>query len=158
VARSLARAFGTFGRLRAATEDELQQIDGVGEVMAQQIRGFFTEPHNVEVLDALLQRVQPQAVELPNEAAAAVLAGLTFVFTGTLEQMTRPDAEALVQSLGGRASGSVSKKTSYVVAGDEAGSKLTRANQLGVPVLSEQQFLDLLTARGAPQPAAGANS
>lgn len=149
VARSLARAFGTFERLRAATEAELQQVDGVGEVMAQQIRGFFTEAHNVEVLDALLQRVSPRPAQQPATGGTAALDGLIFVFTGTLERMTRPDAEALVQSLGGRASGSVSKKTSYVVAGAEAGSKLTRATQLGVPVLTEQQFQELLVERGA---------
>ena len=148
VARLLANSYGSIGRLRVATVEDLQNIDGIGAVMAEQIYGFFNEPHNMEVLDELLARVTPQEVEVDDSEAAAALAGLAFVFTGSLERMTRQDAEALVRSLGAKASGSVSKKTSYLVAGDNAGSKLTRAEELGVTVLSEDEFVDLLAERG----------
>lgn len=148
VARLLANSYGSIGRLRVATVEDLQNIDGIGAVMAEQIHGFFNEPHNMEVLDELLARVTPQEVEVDDSEAAAALAGLAFVFTGSLERMTRQDAEALVRSLGAKASGSVSKKTSYLVAGDNAGSKLTRAEELGVTVLSEDEFVDLLAERG----------
>lgn len=148
VARSLATAFGSIHRLRGASALDLQGIDGIGQVMAEQIFGFFNEPHNVEVLDALLARVTPEVLQVDISPAATLLEGLTFVFTGSLEQMTREGAEALVQSLGARASGSVSKKTSYVVAGESAGSKLIKAEQLGVPVLSEGEFIVFLAERG----------
>ncbi len=148
VARSLAAAFGSVHRLRSATVEELQGVDGIGQVMAEQIHGFFNEPHNVEVLNALLARVAPEEVEVNTSPTATLLEGLSFVFTGSLERLTRQDAEALVQSLGGKASGSVSKKTSYLVAGESAGSKLTRAEELGVPVLSENEFITFLAEHG----------
>lgn len=148
VARSLAAAFGSVHRLRSATVEELQGVDGIGQVMAEQIHGFFNEPHNVEVLNALLARVAPEEVEVNTSPTATLLEGLSFVFTGSLERLTRQDAEALVQSLGGKASGSVSKKTSYLVAGESAGSKLTRAEELGVPVLSEKEFITFLAEHG----------
>lgn len=154
VARTLAAEFGSFGRLREATVEELMAVDGIGEVMAVQIHGFFNEPHNAEVIDALLTRVTPQEVERAAPGAPSVFDGLTFVFTGSLERMTRQEAEALVQRLGGRASGSVSRKTAYLVAGGSAGSKLTRAEELGVPVLSEEEFLALLDENGVAAEAA----
>ncbi|MFA5594060.1 MAG: NAD-dependent DNA ligase LigA, partial [Trueperaceae bacterium] len=158
VARLLANTYGSIERLRATTVEELQNIDGIGAVMAEQIHGFFNEPHNTEVLDELLARVTPQTVEVDASPAGQALEGLAFVFTGSLERMTRQDAEALVQSLGAKASGSVSKKTSHLVAGANAGSKLTRAEELGVTVLSEDEFIALLAERGvsgAAQQAAG---
>ncbi|MFA5550822.1 MAG: NAD-dependent DNA ligase LigA [Trueperaceae bacterium] len=148
VARLLAREYGSVQRLRATTVEELQNIDGVGQVMAEQIHGFLNEPHNVEVLDQLLVRVTPQEESVAEGPTTTVLEGLSFVFTGSLERMTRQDAESLVQGLGGKASGSVSKKTSYLVAGTSAGSKLDRALELGVTVLSEDEFLQMLTERG----------
>lgn len=146
VARTLAGAYGSVDRLRRTSVDELQAIDGIGAVMAEQIHGFFNEPHTVQVLNELLARVSPQEEAL-NDGGTA-LTGLAFVFTGSLQRMTRQDAEALVQGLGARASGSVSKKTSYLVAGENAGSKLARAEELGVQVLSEDQFITLLEERG----------
>ncbi len=148
VSRTLARAFGSFERLRNASPDELQQVEGVGQIMAEQIHGFFTEPHNAEVLGALLRHVTPQEEAVEESQQGGALDGLTFVFTGTLERITRPEAEALVQRLGAKASGSVSKKTSFVVAGESAGSKLTKAEQLGVPVLTEDDFFALLSEHG----------
>lgn len=148
VARVLASAFGSFGRLRQATVEELQTIDGIGAVMAEQIHGFFNEPHNMEVLEELLKRVSPQEEAVADTPGADLLEGLTFVFTGSLQRFTRQHAEALVQGLGAKASGSVSKKTSYLVAGENAGSKLTRAEELGVSVLTEDEFLELLAKRG----------
>ena len=155
VARLLANAYGSIERLRATTVEELQNIDGIGAIMAEQIHGFFNEPHNTEVLDELLARVTPQQVEIDESPTANALDGLAFVFTGTLERMTRQDAEALVQRLGAKASGSVSKKTSHLVAGENAGSKLTRAQELGVNVLTEDEFLALLTERGVSSGIAG---
>jgi len=150
VARQLARHFGTFERLRDATPESLMQVEGIGEVMAHAIHDFFREEHTRQVLDDLVgKHVRP----LPEEAAAAPsggasLAGLTFVFTGSLTRFTRERAEELVQRLGARASGSVSKKTSYVVAGESAGSKLAKARELGIDVLDEEGFLAFLGERG----------
>lgn len=150
VARQLARHFGTFERLRDATPESLMQVEGIGEVMAHAIHDFFREEHTRQVLDDLVgKHVRP----LPEEATAAPsgdasLAGLTFVFTGSLTRFTRERAEELVQRLGARASGSVSKKTSYVVAGESAGSKLAKARELGIDVLDEEGFLAFLGERG----------
>lgn len=150
VARTLARRFGTFERIRAASAPELDAVDGIGEVMAGHIHAFFNEPHTAHVLDDLLDgRVSPLPEETGEPVGEQPFAGLTFVFTGAMEGFTREAAEALVQSLGAKASGSVSKKTSYVVAGESAGSKLTKAQDLGVTVLDESEFLALLAAHGA---------
>ncbi len=151
VARTLARHFGTFDRLRAASSEELVLVDGVGEVMAEQINHFFHEPHNVAVLDALLDgRMEPQTAAAAAPTGAGALSGLAFVFTGSLSKLTREQAEQLVQSEGARAASSVSKKTSYVVAGESAGGKLTKAEQLGLKILTEDEFLALLQERGVP--------
>jgi len=143
-ARDLARHFRSVGALVAATEDELLAIEGVGEKTARGIRAFFNEPANRILVDELRDLgVEPTA---PAQAAAggSALAGKTFVLTGTLETMTRDEAAAKIEAAGGKVSGSVSKKTSYVVAGAEAGSKLEKAQKLGVTVLGEQEFLALL--------------
>ncbi|MBE2215842.1 MAG: NAD-dependent DNA ligase LigA [Opitutaceae bacterium] len=141
-AKDLARHFRGMNALVAASEDDLLAIEGVGEKTARAIRAFFNEPANRILVDELRDLgVEPTA---PAHAAAAVLAGKAFVLTGTLETMTREDATARIEAAGGKVSGSVSKKTSYVVAGVEAGSKLEKAQKLGVPVLTEQEFLTLL--------------
>ena len=141
-AKDLARHFRGMNALVAASEDDLLAIEGVGEKTARAIRAFFNEPANRILVDELRDLgVEPTA---PAHAAAAVLAGKAFVLTGTLETMTREDATARIEAAGGKVSGSVSKKTSYVVAGAEAGSKLEKAQKLGVPVLTEQEFLTLL--------------
>jgi DNA ligase (NAD+) len=154
VARDLARHFGTIDRIRQADVATLTEVDGIGEVMARQIHDFFAEPRTTGVLDALLDgRVRPrQAVA---KAGAEALEGLTFVFTGSLERFSRSGAQDLVARHGAKATGSVSSQTSYLVAGEGGGSKLERARQAGVPVLSEQQFLDLLAERGIEPVAEG---
>jgi DNA ligase (NAD+) len=146
VARDLASHFGTLAALRQATAEGLQEVSGIGPKMAEQIAGFLTDRRNREVIDALLARVQLS--EGTARPAGGPLTGLTFVFTGGMEALSRPDAERLVASLGGRAATSVSKKTSYVVAGADAGSKLAKAEQLGVAVLDEAKFLRLLRSHG----------
>ena len=143
-AKDLARHFRSVNALLAATEDELLAIEGVGEKTARAIRAFFNEPANRILIDELRDLgVEPTAPAQPAGGAAS-LAGKTLVLTGTLETMTREDATARIEAAGGKVSGSVSKKTSYVVAGSEAGSKLEKAQKLGVPVLTEQAFLALL--------------
>ncbi|MDF1524317.1 MAG: helix-hairpin-helix domain-containing protein, partial [Trueperaceae bacterium] len=148
VARTLAERFGDVEALRAAGPATLAAVHGIGDVMAEAIAGFFAEPRNARVVDALLDgRVRVAAYEVVAPASDA-LAGATLVFTGALERFTRGDAEALVAELGGKASGSVSKKTALVVAGADAGSKLEKAVALGVEVVDEEGFLAFLAARG----------
>jgi DNA ligase (NAD+) len=136
----LAGHFGTLERLRAATEEQLVAVEGIGPNMAGEIHRFF-EGQGGELIQHLLDAgVTPQEAELP---ADGPLTGKTFVFTGTLSRVTRPDAERLVKELGGRAAGSVSSKTDYLVAGESAGSKLEKAQRLKVQVLTEDEFLQL---------------
>ena len=137
----LAGHFGALDRLRSATVEALLEVEGVGPNMAREIRLFF-DGHGGELIDHLLASgVRPQEAEAPAEGP---LTGKTFVFTGTMTRMTRPQAEELVRSLGGRAAGTVSSKTDYVVAGEAAGSKLDKAQRLKVPVLTEDGFLELI--------------
>jgi DNA ligase (NAD+) len=137
----LAADFGSIETLRNATEEHLMKVEGVGPNMAREVHMYF-KGHGGKLVDKLLaQGVEPQAVEAPGEGP---LTGKTFVFTGTMETMSRPDAEALVRKLGGKAGSSVSSKTDYVVAGPGAGSKLEKAQKLKVSVLDEEQFLALV--------------
>jgi DNA ligase (NAD+) len=137
----LAVEFGTIERLRSATDEQLLKVEGVGPNMAREVRLYF-EGKGGELVGRLLDAgVAPQAVEAPGEGP---FTGKTFVFTGTLETMSRPDAEALVRRLGGKAGSSVSSKTDYVVAGPAAGSKLERAQKLKLAILDEEQFLALV--------------
>jgi DNA ligase (NAD+) len=143
-ARRLARHFGDFGALRAAalTEEgaaEIDTIDGVGPVVAEALVDFFREPHNETALDALLAEV----TTVPMEAVATdhPLAGKTVVFTGSLERMTRDEAKAMAERLGAKVSGSISAKTDLLVAGPGAGSKLTKARDLGVETVDEEEWL-----------------
>jgi DNA ligase (NAD+) len=137
----LAAEFGGLEKLRGATEDDLQRVEGVGPNMAREVHLYF-RGHGGQLVDKLLAAgVDPQAVEAPGEGP---LTGKTFVFTGTLETMSRPDAEALVRRLGGKAASGVSSKIDYVVAGPGAGSKLEKAQKLKLAILDEEQFLALL--------------
>jgi DNA ligase (NAD+) len=143
VARDLARAFGTMEALRAADEETLVRVDGVGPIMAGRIVEFFAEPHNAANLDRLLSYMRElRAPERPAEGGP--LEGKTFVFTGGLDAMSRSDAKKRVEALGAKATGSVSKKTDYVVAGEDPGSKLGKAESLGLTVLDEKGFLEML--------------
>jgi len=140
-AEMLAAEFGSIERLRDAPEEDLMRVEGVGPNMAHEVRRYF-EGHGGELVGRILAAgVQPQAAEAVGDGP---LTGKTFVFTGTLEAMERPDAEALVRRLGGKAAGSVSAKTSYVVAGPGAGSKLEKAQRLKVAILDEAEFLKLV--------------
>ena len=152
VARSLAGEFGSLVELMAADEERIAAVEGVGPKIAHGVREFFSVEENLAVVERLLEA----GVVLEEERGEQVpqtLAGLTFVLTGTLERHKRDDAKAALQAFGAKVSGSVSKKTSYVIAGAAAGSKLTKAQQLGVPVLDEDA-LEQILATGAV-PAAG---
>lgn len=148
VARTLAERFGTIAALRSADAATLASVRGIGETMAAAIRGFFDDARNAAVVDRLLDgriEIAPFEVVAP---ASDILAGQTIVFTGALEGFTRGAAEALVARLGGRTAGSVSQRTTLVVAGRDAGSKRDRATALGVPVVDEPGFLAVLAERG----------
>ena len=146
VALDLARHFGSIDKLRAADEEALQAVPGVGPRMAAQVVAFFAEPKNAQVIDRLLDgRVKLARVAGP---ATQALAGLKFVFTGGMPTLSRAQGKELVEGNGGRVAGSVSKATDYVVAGEDAGSKLDEAQRLKVPVLDEAGFLALLRDRG----------
>jgi len=142
-ARDLARSFMGVEPLMQASEEDLLAVPDVGPVVAGSIRRFFEQSHNREVIAELLAAgVAPEPPE--RLEGQADLAGLTFVLTGTMPNWTREQASQAIMAAGGKVSGSVSKKTSYVVAGEEAGSKLTKAQSLGVPVLDEAGLRDLL--------------
>ncbi|HKV88195.1 MAG TPA: NAD-dependent DNA ligase LigA [Candidatus Dormibacteraeota bacterium] len=140
-AQLLAGDFGSIERLRDASEEELIRVEGVGPNMAHEVHSYFHGPGGELVRKVIAAGVEPQEAEAP---ADGPFTGKTFVFTGTLEKMSRPDAEALVRRLGGKAVGSVSAKTDYVVAGPGAGSKLERAQKLKLEILDEEAFLKLL--------------
>lgn len=138
-AKDLASAFGSFDRVRSASFEELISIPDVGEVVANSIIDFFSDEHIISQVDRLLENgVNPRDAE--KKRTNSFVTGKTFVVTGTLERMGRKQIEDLIVSLGGKAAGSVSKKTDYVLAGESAGSKLDKAKELGIPVLSEEEF------------------
>lgn len=141
-ATALARRFGTLTALAEASYDDLCAVPDVGDVTASGIVEFFSSEENRELIGRLVEAGVSTAAEKKQTGDA--LSGLTFVLTGTLPNMTRDEASSLIAEAGGRVSGSVSKKTSYVVAGSEAGSKLTKAEALGVPVINEEGLLALL--------------
>lgn len=140
-ARDLANTFRTLDAVRNASEEALNAIDDIGDVVAKDVYDFFRDPRIGAQIDLLLEHgVQPQEVEAV-EQGDLPLAGMTVVITGTLSTLSRRDAEALVERNGGKAAGSVSKKTSFVVVGESAGSKADKAQALGIPMLSEAEFL-----------------
>ncbi|MGZ8253424.1 MAG: NAD-dependent DNA ligase LigA, partial [Burkholderiaceae bacterium] len=143
-ARDLARHFGALDPLMDATEAELLEVPDVGPVVASSVARFFAEPHNREVIAQLRAAGVRWQEGPPRRAAVGHLAGKTFVLTGTLPHWTRDEAKSRVEAAGGKVSGSVSAKTDYVVAGDEAGSKLDKARTLGVAVIDEQELKRLL--------------
>lgn len=141
-AKDLARRFGTIEALRSATVEQLTEVPDVGEIVARSIVEFFADPSIAIQVDRLLAHgVKPRPEEVQQDSP---ISGKTIVVTGTLEKLDRRQAEALIESLGGKAAGSVSKKTDYVLAGESAGSKLTKARELGVRVLNEQEFFELI--------------
>ncbi len=147
-ARNLAQFFRGLEALRTADEETLQEVPDVGPIVAEKIAHFFQQDINNQVIDHLLK----SGIQWEEETQASdpeALKGETYVLTGTLSSLTRNEAKARLQSLGARVSGSVSAKTSCVVAGDAAGSKLTKAQSLGVPVMDEDELIELLEKHGA---------
>lgn len=146
-AKTLAKHFGSLEAVMSASTESLTEVQDVGGIVAESIHRFFRQPVNLETIAALMAAgVTPQNPAVATNPAASNdnVAGKTFVLTGTLPSLTREDASAMIEAAGGKVSGSVSKKTNYVVAGAEAGSKLEKANALGVTVLDEAQFRALL--------------
>ncbi|GES48259.1 DNA ligase [Rhizobium sp. NBRC 114257] len=152
-AKLLARSYGTYEAFETAMKEaaplagdawnDLNNIEGIGEVVARAIVEFYKEPRNTQVIAKLLEEVQPQEAEQPVTSGSPV-AGKTVVFTGSLEKFTRDEAKAKAESLGAKVSGSVSKKTDIVVAGPGAGSKLDKAREFNVQVMTEDEWLDLI--------------
>jgi len=141
-AKTLANHFGDLSLLMNATDSQLTEIHEIGPEVAKSIHGFFQDPENRLEVSELLEFVKPLAPK--RGAGMGALAGKTFVLTGTFPTLSRTDATRLIEEQGGKVSGSVSKKTHYVVAGEEAGSKLTKARELSVPILDEAALLKLL--------------
>jgi DNA ligase (NAD+) len=142
-AQFLAEAFGDLDVIAGASEDELQKAGEVGPKVAQSIRRFFDEQRNRDLVERLREAGLPFTYQAPRRAGGP-LAGQTFVLTGTLPSLSREDAKSRIESAGGKVAGSVSRKTNYVVAGEEAGSKLDKARSLGVQVIDEVALLQLL--------------
>jgi len=140
-AKLLAKEFGTIDALKTAKYDALIKIREVGPEVAKSILAFFAEERNLKLIDKLIKGGITYEAEKANKGGP--LEGKTFVFTGVLKGFTRDEAESLVESKGGRPTSSVSKKTDYVVAGEEAGSKLDKARELGVKVITEEEFVYL---------------
>ena len=141
-AQILADTFGDLDKIAAADVEALQQAEEVGPKVAALIRGFFDEPRNRELVERL--RAQGLVFTHMRTVKSGTLAGKTFVLTGTLPTLTREEAKARIEAAGGKVAGSVSKKTHYVVAGEDAGSKLKKAQTLGVEILNEAALLDML--------------
>jgi DNA ligase (NAD+) len=140
-AAALASRFGSLEKCFDATKEELCAIEDFGEITAKCVIDYFSHEANLELCRRLINA--GLLTEATSKALDDSLAGLTFVLTGTLPTMGRSEASALIKERGGKTAGSVSKKTSYVVAGEEAGSKLTKANELGIPVIDEAALLKM---------------
>lgn len=139
----LAEAFGSLDAIANATVEKLQEAEEVGPKVAESIYRFFREPHNRE----LVERLRVAGLQFTHQikrVRTGPLQGLVFVITGTLPHLSRDDAKALIETAGGKVSGSVSSKTSYLVAGEDPGSKLDKARELGIPIIHEEQLLDLI--------------
>ena len=150
---ALAAAFPSMELLRQASEDDLAAVDGIGAIVARSIHTFLRVPDNAAVIERLERHGVSMESQVPADLGEQTLEGLTFVLTGTLEQsgMSRDEAGARLKAMGAKVSGSVSKKTSFVIAVVKAGSKRTKAESLGVPVLEEEDFLRILETGQAPQ-------
>jgi DNA ligase (NAD+) len=149
-AKTLARHFGALDPLMAADEEALRQVPDIGPIVAARIAHFFAQPHNREVIAALRANGVRWPEGPPQRSADGPLAGKTVVLTGGLGSMSRDEAGARLEALGAKVSGSVSKKTSFVVAGEAAGSKLAKAQELGIETWDEAALLAFLGEHGAP--------
>ena len=150
VAELLTQEFGSIQALATAPVEKIAEIPGIGPKIAESVHEFFSIPENVAVIERLRQAGVMLEEEKPENELPQTLAGLTFVLTGTLEHFTRDEAGAQLKAMGAKVSGSVSKKTSFVVAGEAAGSKLTKAESLGVPVLDEAALQQILETGQVP--------
>ena len=149
-ARTLARAFGSVDAIRRASVEALEAVPEVGPVVARSVRSFFDETRNAALVDRLAAAgVGTQVLDVEASAAPGLLAGRTYVLTGTLDTMSREDAKAALESLGAKVAGSVSRKTHGVIVGRDAGSKADKARELGIPLLDEAQFLALIMKSSA---------
>lgn len=145
-AQLLAQRFGEMDGVMSATAEEIAGIEGYGEIMAQSVVDFFALEQNRRLIERLKELgLNMRCDTVP---AAGTLSGKTFVLTGTLPTLSRSEAKAMIEAVGGKVSGSVSKKTGYVVAGEEAGSKLTKANELGIPVIGEDELRAMIEKGG----------
>ena len=142
-AQLLAQRFGEMDGVMSATAEEIAGIEGYGEIMAQSVVDFFALEQNRR----LIERLKELGLNMRCDTVPA-LSGKTFVLTGTLPTLSRSEAKAMIEAVGGKVSGSVSKKTGYVVAGEEAGSKLTKANELGIPVIGEDELRAMIEKGG----------
>lgn len=133
-----AKAFGSFEKFREGTKEDFLHVEGVGEVMAESVEAFFSDPKNRKRIDRLMEWIKP---EYAAPAEKGPLTGTSWVFTGSLSSMSRDEAKEKVRNLGGDISESVSKKTSFVVVGEDPGSKAEKAEKLGVTILDEEGFL-----------------
>jgi DNA ligase (NAD+) len=150
VASVLAQHFTSMKQLQAAKVEQFAEIHEIGDTIAQSVYGFLNSEHGRQAIEQLRAvGVTMESATRDEPVGQKPLAGKTLVVTGTLSRYTRDEIHALVESNGGRAASSVSKKTDYVVAGENAGSKLDKARQLGIPVISEEDFEQLLTRGGS---------
>jgi DNA ligase (NAD+) len=145
-AKILARHFGTFEKLQKASLEEIRSTPGVGDVMGESVYDFFRNPDNIQLIEKLLKmgvspRKEPLTSAVAQTAVSAFFAGKTFVLTGTLSSMERNAAKEEIEKRGGKTTDNVSKKTDYVIAGENAGSKYDKAKTLGVTILDEKTFL-----------------
>ncbi|MEZ4525935.1 MAG: NAD-dependent DNA ligase LigA [Desulfobacterales bacterium] len=145
IAGILADRFQTLEKIMSVSAEELESVEGIGKEIAQSIRHFFDQPENREII----QRMLDSGVEIQTKSGEPVqkkegIAGKTFVLTGTLESMSRDQAKKMIEAAGGKVAGSVSKKTDYVLAGENAGSKLDKARELGIAILDEQAFMKMM--------------
>ena len=138
----LAQQFGDIDSIISAGRQDIAAIDGFGDIMAESAVQFFSMPQTLDLIDRL-KAAGVNMKSLTERKAEAKFAGLTFVLTGTLPTLSRSEATKIIEDLGGKASSSVSKKTSYVVAGEEAGSKLKKAQDLGIPIISQDDLLKM---------------
>lgn len=144
-AKGLCKKYKSIDKIAEASFEELSMIDDVGEITAQSIYEFFRQPQTIDLINKLKEAgVNTEVIQNENTNTDDRFAGKTFVLTGSLEKYTRQEASDIIESFGGKVSGSVSKKTSYVLAGEEAGSKLTKAQELGVAIISEQDFKNMI--------------
>lgn len=145
IGKNLEKLYPDIWAIAAASKEELCAIDGIGDISAEAICSFFTSEENRKMVEELISLgVNAKSTKYGKEEGPGKLTGLTFVITGTLPSMGRDEAKALIEGNGGKCSGSVSKKTSYVLAGEAAGSKLTKANELGIPVIDEATLKSMI--------------